>query len=171
MSHSYHHDFTSANEAVFDKHAADADHRPMAAELAEIVSAAILQAHPFDREATAVLDYACGIGIVSRRLAPHCKTLLGVDISQGMVVRAELKGEATELGGTKFDVVVCSPAYHHLADIAAATRVLASFLKPGGALLVVDFPAMDVDAIHVPEDIAHTITHKGGLRGCDQGGV
>lgn len=64
---------------------------------------AILQAYPFDKEATVVLDYACGTGkqsvqdlllvatkapspgIVARSLAPHCKTLIGVDISQGMV--------------------------------------------------------------------------------------
>ncbi|KAJ7494420.1 S-adenosyl-L-methionine-dependent methyltransferase [Mycena galericulata] len=176
----HHHDFASVNQAVFDKHASHADHRPMAAELAESVSSAILQAYPFDKEATAVLDYACGTGIVSRRLAPHCKTLVGVDISQGMVdefnkgvqslgipttqisaVRADLKGEESELEGAKFDVVVCSLAYHHLEDIAAATRLLAFFLKPGGALLVVDFPTMDVSAI--PADFAHTVAHKGGV--------
>jgi predicted TPR repeat methyltransferase len=32
-----------------------------------------------------VLDFACGTGIVSRGLVPHCKKLVGVDISQGMV--------------------------------------------------------------------------------------
>ncbi|KAJ6606223.1 S-adenosyl-L-methionine-dependent methyltransferase [Mycena vulgaris] len=143
------------------------------------------------------MDYACGTGIVSRRLAPHCKTLLGVDISQGMVdqfnkgvesdgspyllvwgvslvstemrtgipsdkmhaVRAELKGEEPELEGATFDVVLCSLAYHHITDIAAVTRVLAFFLKPGGTLLVVDYPKMDTSTI--PAEFVHIVAHQG----------
>ncbi|KAJ7118940.1 S-adenosyl-L-methionine-dependent methyltransferase [Mycena epipterygia] len=174
----HHHDLASANQAHFDQHAHHADQRPDATELAESVCNAILQAYPFDKEATSVLDYACGTGIVSRRLASHCKTLVGVDISQGMVdefnktmqsnglseqmraVRAELKGEDTELDGMKFDVM-CSLAYHHIDDIAAVTRLLAFFLKSGGTLLIVDFPTMDATA--VPDEVVHTIAHKGGI--------
>ncbi|KAJ7700863.1 S-adenosyl-L-methionine-dependent methyltransferase [Mycena rosella] len=178
--HVHHHDFAAANQALFDQHAHHAEHRPLAPEMAQSVFAAILQAYPFDREATAVMDYACGTGIVSRRLAAHCKTLVGVDISQGMVdqfnkgvqshgisseqmraVRAELKGEAGELEGTKFDIVLCSLAYHHFGDIAATTRLLAFFLKPGGTLIVVDFPTMDIAA--VPADFVDVIAHKGGI--------
>lgn len=70
---------------------------------------------------------------MSRQLAPCCKSILGVDISQGMVdqyntrvhnqgippedMRAlciELKGEEGELDGLKFDVVLASnsPKFH-----------------------------------------------------------
>ncbi|KAJ7042056.1 S-adenosyl-L-methionine-dependent methyltransferase [Mycena alexandri] len=176
----HHHDFASANQAFFDKHAHQADHRPKAAELAESVCKAVLEAYPFNKESTTVLDYACGTGIVARGLAPHCKSLLGVDISQGMVdefnkgiqnhgipieqmraVRADLKGEESELEGIRFDVVVCSLAYHHIVDVAAVTRTLAFFLKPGGSLIVVDFPTMDVAA--VPQEVVHSIAHKGGI--------
>ncbi|KAJ7494435.1 S-adenosyl-L-methionine-dependent methyltransferase, partial [Mycena galericulata] len=113
---------------------------------------------------------------------PLGRTLVGVDISQGMViefnkgvqshgipttqiyaVRADLKDEETELEGAKFDVVVCSLAYHHLEDIATATRLLAFFLKPGGVMLVTDFPTMDVSTTAMPADFAHTIAHKGGI--------
>ena len=62
---------------------------------------------------------------MSQQIAPHAKSILGVDISQGMVdlyneigekedfsgmkaVRAELKGEDGELDGRKFDVVIVS---------------------------------------------------------------
>ncbi|KAJ7221543.1 S-adenosyl-L-methionine-dependent methyltransferase [Mycena pura] len=176
----HHTDYVSANQAFFDQHAHQAEHRPMASELAESVRNAILNAYPFDKDATAILDYACGTGIVSRGLAPHCKTLVGVDISQGMVdefnkgvqnhglsaeqmraVRTELKGEDSELGGDKFDVVMCSLAYHHIEDITAVTRLLAFFLKPGGVLLVVDLPTMDITAL--PPGAAGMIPHKGGV--------
>jgi hypothetical protein len=55
----------------------------------------------------------------------------------------------------------CSLAYHHIDDIAAVTRLLAFFLKPGGSLLVVDYPTMDVAA--VPDEVLPAIAHKGGI--------
>jgi 2-polyprenyl-3-methyl-5-hydroxy-6-metoxy-1,4-benzoquinol methylase len=64
-------------------------------------------------------------GLISRELAPHTKSIVGVDISQGMVdqfntrvenqgipseemkaVCVELKGQEGELDGAKFDVIV-----------------------------------------------------------------
>ena len=36
------------------------------------------------------------------------------------------------------DVVVCSMSYHHIEDIVNTSKVLASLLKKGGHLLVVD---------------------------------
>lgn len=73
-------------------------------------------------------NVAC-VGLVSQALAPSCKKIVGVDISQGMVdwyntrvanqgldpeemkaVCVELKGERQpdELDGVKFDVVIVS---------------------------------------------------------------
>ncbi|KAK7036009.1 Methyltransf-25 domain-containing protein [Favolaschia claudopus] len=179
-SHHHHHDFAAANQALFDKHAHEADQRPDAAEVASKISEAILQAYSFDKDSTLVLDYACGTGIVARNIVPHCKTYIGVDISQGMVdqftkgaqahgistdkmraIRTELKGEDHELDGTKFDVVMCSLAYHHIGDILSVTRLLAFFLKPGGTLIVVDFPNMN--AMTIPEEFSHSIAHRGGI--------
>ena len=67
------------------------------------------------------------LGLISKYLFPHVKTIVGVDISQGMVdqynlriqregiplekmraVRAELEGKAGELDDMKFDVIVVS---------------------------------------------------------------
>lgn len=66
-------------------------------------------------------------GLVSQALAPYCKKIMGVDISQGMVdwynmrvrnqgieseemeaVCVELKGAEDELDGVKFDVAIVS---------------------------------------------------------------
>ncbi|KAJ7684439.1 S-adenosyl-L-methionine-dependent methyltransferase [Mycena polygramma] len=175
----HHHDFSSANQDFFDKHAHEVDHRPKVPEMAASICNALLEAYPFNKETTVVLDFACGTGVVARRLAPHCKTVVGVDISQGMVdefnkgaqnhgipiaqmraVRADLKGDEAELEGIKFDVVMCSLAYHHIEDIAAVTRILAFFLKPGGTLLIVDYPKMDYTAV---PDAVMIIAHKGGI--------
>ena len=66
-------------------------------------------------------------GLVSKQIIPHAKSILGVDVSQGMVdvynetgekegfsgmkaVCANLKGEDGELDGQKFDVVIVSIA-------------------------------------------------------------
>jgi hypothetical protein len=81
----------------------------------------------------------------------------------------ELKGEEGELDGTKFDVVTVSlsrpfifytyshtlqstMAFHHLPSIPTTTRILSSFLKPGGALIVCDFRRpSDYDPHNPPE--------------------
>lgn len=66
-------------------------------------------------------------------MAPHCKKIVGVDISQGMVdwynmrvgnqgidsqemkaICVELKGTEDELDGTKFDIVIVSLTVMHI---------------------------------------------------------
>jgi len=66
-------------------------------------------------------------GLVSKELVPHVKSILGVDISQGMVdqynkrvqdegiplekmhaVRCEIEGKDGELDDSKFDVIFVS---------------------------------------------------------------
>lgn len=73
------------------------------------------------------------VGLISRQLAPEAKTLVGVDISQGMVdeynhrvmnqgisteemraVCVELKGEDGELDGARFDVIVVGIIRDHI---------------------------------------------------------
>ncbi|CAE6432141.1 unnamed protein product [Rhizoctonia solani] len=135
--------------------------------------AAILEAVPFDEDKTVVMDYACGTGLISQGLAPHTKTLIGVDISpksveyynervanQGIpsdemrAICAELVERGTgddPFDGVEFDVIVCTQAYHHFEDINSVTKTLASYLKPGtGVLVVVDM-------------IRHVVVYKGGF--------
>ncbi|KAF7323453.1 Methyltransf-25 domain-containing protein [Mycena chlorophos] len=167
------HDFASANQAFFDQHAHQADKRHGAEEMAQSIRQAILEAYPFSQEGTTVLDFACGTGIVSHGLVGRVQELVGVDISQGMVdqfnksaaehgiapekmraLRVELRGEDQELDGKKFDVVV---------DIVGTTRLLSFFLKPGGALLIVDFPIMDISKFPDEAAAAAMIAHTHGV--------
>ncbi|QRV86796.1 methyltransferase domain protein [Ceratobasidium sp. AG-Ba] len=188
--HHHHHDGgrAEANRQHFDSqaHAQGYDANPMSQILAKKGGAAILKAFPFDEEKTVVLDYACGTGLLSQTLAPHTRTLIGVDISSKSVdyynervanqgipademraICAELKERGTTdpdpLDGIEFDVVVCTNAYHHFDDINTVTKILASYLKPGsGTLLVIDLIRSPVsESLH--KDHGHVVAHKGGF--------
>jgi len=157
-------DHGESNRQFFDNLAHKYDDLPFATELTEKIGNAVRKDYAFDANATVMMEYACGTGLVSRQLAPYAKTIVGVDISQGMVdqfnlrvsnqgippeemraVRQELKGEEGELDSMRFDVIVCAQAYHHFSSIEDTTRILAFFLKPGGALIVLDLIKTDDD--------------------------
>ncbi|KAG9088205.1 hypothetical protein FS749_002344 [Ceratobasidium sp. UAMH 11750] len=177
-----------ANRQHFDSraHAHGYDSNATAQELGKKCSSAILKAVPFDEDKTVVMDYACGTGLVSQALAPHTRTLIGVDISSKSVdyynervanqgipndemraICVELKERGTEepdaLDGIEFDVIVCTNAYHHFGDVGVITKILASYLKPGtGTLLVIDLIRSPTsESLH--KDHGHVVAHKGGF--------
>jgi ubiquinone/menaquinone biosynthesis C-methylase UbiE len=97
------------------------------------------------------------IGLISQDLVPHASKTIGLDTSQGMVNVYNQKATTNGVSSKMFalcidilssseipqelqnvDVVVCSMAYHHIEDIDHTSKVLASLLKKGGHLLVVD---------------------------------
>jgi SAM-dependent methyltransferase len=96
-------------------------------------------------------------GLISHGLVGHVKKVIGIDTSQGMLDIFNAKAERDELqdkmsslcmdilcGGAipeeikGVDVVVVSMAYHHIDDTDHTSKVLASLLKKGGHLLVLD---------------------------------
>ncbi|KIJ23510.1 hypothetical protein M422DRAFT_131079, partial [Sphaerobolus stellatus SS14] len=130
---------------------------PGVRDMFEQLGAVILRKANFDPEQTQMMDFACGYGAMSLQLAMHCKRIVGVDISQGMVgaynkelpaagfantrgVCAELRPDVEEnqLEGEKFDVIICARSYKHIADNVGITQALKSYLKPRGILLVLD---------------------------------
>lgn len=153
----------AANIAHFDALGGDDDddddrRHPGARELALRLARALRRVlrTTLDEDTTCVLDHACGSGQVSRALAPHVARLVGVDISPRMVelynARADAQGlephemravgALAELGAQdRFDLVVCSMAYHHFAAVDDVSRELVEYLKPGGALAVADIAA------------------------------
>ncbi|KAF8879286.1 S-adenosyl-L-methionine-dependent methyltransferase [Infundibulicybe gibba] len=152
------HNYASSNRTHFNNTAQQYDQTPHATEVMRRCHTALLSAYPFDKDTTRVMEYACGTGLVSDGLIAHSKSILGVDISEGMVgeynKRFELQGvppdraraivadltsqDVNEVQGMKFHVIVCTMAYHHFGSVEDVTRVLASFLLPGGVLLVID---------------------------------
>jgi len=191
MSHSHSHDqvehshsngydsLAEANKAYFNKEASNYD-GPLKIDFADRMAPRILSLYPFDENSTTLLDYACGTGLVSQRLAASTKSIVGVDISQGMIDQynlrisnqgiepqemqafcIELKGVDGELNDRKFDVAICTMAYHHFADINEVTRILAHFLVPGGKLIVVDIA--DQKGALLSEEFKDIVPHHDGI--------
>ena len=95
-----------------------------------------------------VLDAACGTGAVSAQLVALGHDVVGVDVSERMLVRArgavpEVRfeiGELTSLPLPDDDVdhVVCSLALTHLEDLRPFFAEAARVMRPGGHLVVLD---------------------------------
>lgn len=62
-----------------------------------------------------------------------------------------------------FDAIYCTISYHHIDNYRDVTKKLATFLKPGGWLYIVDFYNEDVEDIDRPSTNA-AVRHMGGLR-------
>jgi 2-polyprenyl-3-methyl-5-hydroxy-6-metoxy-1,4-benzoquinol methylase len=97
------------------------------------------------------------IGLISQDLVSHVNKIIGLDTSQAMVDVYNQKATSNGVSSKMFamcidilssseipeelqnvDVVVCAMAYHHIEDPDNTSKVLASLLKKGGHLLVVD---------------------------------
>ncbi|TFK24929.1 hexaprenyldihydroxybenzoate methyltransferase [Coprinopsis marcescibilis] len=176
--------FISSNREHFNELASNYRPSKSSLELAKRAARAILKRHAFDGETTEAMDFACGAGLLSQQFAPHVKSMVGVDISQGMVdifnavvsnqgispeemraVCMDIQDEGDKLGGQLFDVIVCSMAYHHFESIEHITRTLSTHLKPSGALVVVDLlksEDVDVDSLF-PEHQDQIVAHRGGI--------
>ncbi|KAG1819759.1 S-adenosyl-L-methionine-dependent methyltransferase [Suillus subaureus] len=187
--HEDQHNLKEFNKNYFDEHGHRYNDHPDAHELARRLGAAMIKAYPFEEDSTLVLDYACGTGLISKKLAAHAKCIVGVDISRSMVdqynqsvsnqgippeemraVCCDLTVAPNQLDGMKFDVVVCASSYHHFPSIGDVTKTLVSYLKPGGSLLVADLmkpsSAESAEALF-PTGAHNIVAHKGGFEEAD----
>ncbi|MFZ3470238.1 class I SAM-dependent methyltransferase [Streptomyces sp. 4.24] len=126
----------------------------------------------------AVVDVACGTGIVTRRLGRPGRTVLGVDRSQGMAAlasgrlpRGVVLGDATRLPirSAEVDAVVLIWLLHLLDDAAPVLAEGARVLRAGGVLLTtVD---KDEAAFNAESDVASMtapMRHKHATRVTDR---
>ena len=136
----------------------------LAAATAEIV--AWLEGQGVLRPGLDVLDLGCGIGRVAAALAPRCRSVLGLDVSAGMVAEARrrcadlpnLRFEQTDgqgldaLPAGAFDLVLAIDSFPYIVQAGTADRYAADaarVLRPSGALAVLnlsyrDDPAADI---------------------------
>lgn len=101
----------------------------------------------------AVLELACGTGLLSVRLAGSVKLLEATDFSEEMIRQAKAKAhssrlhfsvqDATSLPYTPgtFDAVVISNALHIMPEPEKALAEIKRVLKPGGILIAPTFTA------------------------------
>jgi ubiquinone/menaquinone biosynthesis C-methylase UbiE len=100
-----------------------------------------------------ILDVGCGTGLLAERLlSSSAATVVGVDLSPGMVEHAQercrrfgdrarfLVGDSEHLpvASHAFDVVTCCHSFHHYPNQAAVALEFARVLKSNGTLLLAD---------------------------------
>jgi ubiquinone/menaquinone biosynthesis C-methylase UbiE len=105
------------------------------------------------RPKDAVLDVACGPGLVVCAFAPYAGRVTGMDITPAMLDRARQlaaeqrvrnvdwhQGDVYLLpyAAESFTIVVTRYSFHHLLDPAAALREMARVCAPKGRIVVVD---------------------------------
>ncbi len=113
-----------------------------------------------------VLDIGCGIGRIARALAPHAASIIGIDVSPGMIAEARTRcrglgnvaflwvdgGDLGAVAGRRFGLVLAVDAFPYLVaagDAIAARHVAdaAGLLEPGGALAIFNYSYRgDLDA-------------------------
>lgn len=99
---------------------------------------------------TAALDMGCGTGTFARQLAPRFAQVLALDLAPAMIARAQASSQAWPnityrvaniqtypLPVAHFDCIATIATLHHL-PLAPTLTTLATALKPGGVLLVLD---------------------------------
>lgn len=100
----------------------------------------------------AVLDVACGTGLVSRLFTGKVARLVGVDITEAMFDQARpfvdelvvAPGEALPFADGTFDRVVCRQGIQFMRDQEAVSEML-RVLKPGGKVCLVHLIAYGPD--------------------------
>ena len=99
-----------------------------------------------------VLDLGCGIGRVAAALAPHCRSVLGLDVSAGMVAEANRRHGgnpalrfAVSDGGSvpdgPFDLAILVDSMPYILQAGFVEPIvagLAAALRPGGAVAVLN---------------------------------
>lgn len=99
------------------------------------------------------LDYCCGLGRTSLKMAEYGAFVHGIDISEESVRTARnlliekgyaslsafqvMDAEHLSFSDSSFDVIVCSGVLHHL-DVLGAYRQLARVLKPTGKIICIE---------------------------------
>ena len=128
------------------------DEEPRRVKLAGEIAEAITAAVPLSTEWDA-LDFGCGTGLVTLQLAPHLRSMTGIDSSQGMIdrlgakiqdggfsnARAELCDlEKGDLPTGRYHLITSSMTLHHIPKIVPLLRSLKTLLHPGGWIALAD---------------------------------
>ena len=111
-----------------------------------------------------VIDFGAGTGLLSRNIALHVKSLLGIDTSSGMLAKLNDLGRdnistlhvdicAYETG-KKYDGIVSSMTMHHVEHLDALFTKMHTLLKEDGFLAIADLMGED-ETFHNDNDGVH----------------
>lgn len=104
-----------------------------------------------------VLDLGCGIGRVAAAVAPHCRSVLGLDVSRAMVAEARRRhpslrfaqSDGAHVPPGPFGLVLLVDSMPYIIQAGVADAVVAGIaaaLQPGGALVVLNLAYGCTDA-------------------------
>jgi len=113
-------------------------------------------------EGKVILDFGCGTGLLTERLATLAKRIVAIDTSPNMINILEAKHLCNVVPLTekltlklvkqnpefvnKFDIVVVSSVFSFLPDYASILNILKTLLCPGGFLVQWDWLSSDDNA-------------------------
>lgn len=144
------------NAARFDSIAKGWDEEPRRVQAAAAIAHAMMLALQPQADETA-LEFGCGTGLITTRLAPHLLAMTAMDGSAGMldVLRQKCADPALhnlnlihgqvpdDLPDGPFDFILSSLTLHHIADVPAVLRAVGARLAPGGRVAFADLDAED----------------------------
>ncbi|MEP2670143.1 MAG: methyltransferase domain-containing protein [Cyclobacteriaceae bacterium] len=99
-----------------------------------------------------VLDFGCGTGLVSNKIAKSVEEIHGIDISSKMIMLAKAKADAlhlenltyahatidgTNLKADTYDVILAFHILHLVENTSSTIQRIKELLKPGGMLISV----------------------------------
>jgi ubiquinone/menaquinone biosynthesis C-methylase UbiE len=171
-------DISRSDAQRFDDKAAEWDANALRSALADAVVRAIIAHLPVERPENA-LEFGCGTGLVTTRIARYCSLMTAVDSSREMlkVLNEKIAAEAIanikpvfcdlsragaiEELGESFDFVCSSMTLHHIPDTARFLGLLNGIMEPGATLAIADLDAED-GLFHDDEsgDIHHGFDRK-----------
>lgn len=136
-------------ETSFDKFAASFEHvlnERLNYRAPQLCADLLAQALGPAAAALDLLDAGCGTGLCGPLVAPWARTLVGVDLSAGMLAKARSKGVYQQLvkaeltaflqdGPGQWDAIVCADTLCYFGDLRAVMAAAATALRPGGTLV------------------------------------
>src|SRR5665647_778450 len=136
----------------FDKDAVSWDENAGRVKMAFHIANSIIGAVPLNAEMD-MLDFGCGTGLLTLRLQPLVRSIIGVDSSAGMLAVLENKIQMQQLTNIQtkhldvekgevltgaYDLVVSSMTLHHVQEIKPLLAQFYKVMKPGGHLCLAD---------------------------------
>jgi ubiquinone/menaquinone biosynthesis C-methylase UbiE len=91
-----------------------------------------------------VLELGCGTGLILERVAPIAREAIGIDLSEGMALRAKERGLQVRIGhiddlpfdDDRFDLTYSLKVLAHVPEVESAIREAVRVTRPGGFVLL-----------------------------------
>ena len=112
----------------------------------QVVAQAVARALPPAAAQLDIVDLGCGTGLCGPLLEPWARTLVGCDLSTGMLMRAGDRGVYHELRKAEltafmrdrpsaFDLAVSADTLNYFGELAQVAQAVHGTLRPGGVLV------------------------------------